>query len=38
MIHTIVHVLSIWQLVIVLVVGLMVIAAAAFVLSVMTED
>lgn len=38
MIHTIVHVLSLWQLVAVLAVGVMMIAAAAFVLSVLTED
>ena len=38
MIHTITHVLSLWQLVAVLAGGLMVIAAAAFVLSVLTED
>ena len=38
MIHTIVHVLSLWQLVIVLAAGVMMIAAAAFVLSVLTEE
>lgn len=38
MIHTIVHVLTLWQLVIALAVGLMLISAAAFVLSVLTED
>lgn len=37
-IHTIVHVLSLWQLVAVLAVALVMLAAAAFVLSVMTED
>lgn len=38
MIHTIVHVLSLWQLLILLAAGLMLIAAAAFVLAVLTED
>lgn len=38
MIHTIVHVLSLWQLVAVLAVALVMIASAAFVLAVLTED
>jgi hypothetical protein len=38
MIHTIVHVLSLWQLVVVMAVAVVMLAAAAFVLSVMTED
>lgn len=38
MIHTIVHVLSLWQLVAMLAVAVMMLAAAAFVMAVMTED
>ncbi len=38
MIHTITHMLTLWRLVAALAVGVMLIAAAAFVLSVMTED
>lgn len=38
MIHAIIHVLSLWQLLIVLAAGLMLISAAAFVLSVLKED